>query len=144
MLLAKIAVGVGTTLVAAGAYTMREGVIRIDVDEHHSGGSHVHFWVPAAAVPMALELAPRRDLQRASRQAGQYMPTVRALTKELEKFPEATFVEIEGPDQHVLLQTHQGKLQIDFHDTDNTVHIVCPLAVIEDVSRQLEHSAPGA
>jgi len=51
VLLAKAALGLGGTLVLAGAYTMREGLIRIDVDEFRSGGSHVHLWVPAAAVP---------------------------------------------------------------------------------------------
>ena len=144
MLLAKVAIGVGTTLVAAGAYTMREGVIRIDVDEHRSGGSHVHFWVPAAAVPMALHLAPSRDLQQAAMQAGSYMPTLRTLTKELEKYPEATFVEVEGPDEHVRIQTHGGKLQIDVRDNGDTVHVLCPLAVIRDVSSELESYSPGA
>ena len=123
---------------------MREGVIRIDVDESRSGGSHVHFWVPAAAVPMALHLAPRRALQRAAVQASQFMPTVRTLTRELAKFSEATFVEVEGPDQHVLIRTHNGKLQIDVHDSGDTVHVLCPLAVIDDVSRELEESSPGA
>jgi len=56
MLLAKAALGLGGTIVLAGTYTMREGVIRIDIDEFRSGGSHVHMWVPAAAVPMAMHL----------------------------------------------------------------------------------------
>jgi len=144
MLLAKVAIGVGTSLVAAGAYTMREGVIRIDVDEHHSGGSHVHFWVPAAAVPMALHFAPRQHLQQAAMQAGPYMPTLRTLTKELEKYPDTTFVEVEGPDEHVRIQTHGGKLQIDVRDNGDTVHVLCPLAVIRDVSSELESYSPGA
>jgi hypothetical protein len=144
MLLAKVAIGVGTSLVAAGAYTMREGVIRVDVDEHRSGGSHVHFWVPAAAVPMALHFAPSRDLQRAAMQAGPYMQTVRTLTKELEKYPEATFVEVQGPDQHVRVQTHNGKLQIDVQDNGDAVHVLCPLSVIRDVSSELESYSPGA
>jgi hypothetical protein len=144
ILLAKVAIGVGTTLVAAGAYTMREGVIRIDVDEHRTNGSHLHFWVPATAVPMALHFAPRCHLQQAALEAGPYMPTLRALTKELEKYPDTTFVEVEGPDQHVRIQTHEGKLQIDVRDNGDTVHILCPLVVIRDVSSQLESYTPGA
>jgi len=144
MLLAKIAVGVGTTLVAAGAYTMREGVIRIDVDEHRSGGAHVHFWVPAAAVPMALHFAPSRHLEHAARQAGPYLPTLRALTKELKKYPEATLIEVEEPGEHVRIQTHQGKLQLDVVDPGETVHFLCPLAVLDDISRELESNRPGA
>jgi hypothetical protein len=33
MLLAKAALGMGSALVLAGAYTFHEGVIRVDVDE---------------------------------------------------------------------------------------------------------------
>ena len=51
MLLAKAALGVSGALVLAGAYTFREGVIRVDVDEYRDGGSHVHMWLPAAATP---------------------------------------------------------------------------------------------
>jgi hypothetical protein len=54
MLLAKAALGLGGALVLAGAYTFREGVIRIDVDESRGGGSHVHMWVPATAAPSHL------------------------------------------------------------------------------------------
>jgi len=32
VLLAKIALGFGATVVLAGAYTFREGVLRVDVD----------------------------------------------------------------------------------------------------------------
>ena len=53
LFLAKAALGLGGTIVLAGAYTFHEGVIRVDVDESREGGSHVHMWVPAAAVPMA-------------------------------------------------------------------------------------------
>jgi hypothetical protein len=144
MLLAKVAIGLGTTLVMAGAYTMREGVIKIDIDEHCSGGSHVHLWVPAAAVPMALHFAPKQDLRQAAREAGPYLPTMRTLTKELVKYPEATFVDVQGPDQHVRIQTHNGKLQIDVHDNGDTVHLLCPLAVLDDFSSELASYSPGA
>lgn len=144
MLLAKVAIGVGTTLAAAGAYTMREGVIKIDVDEHCSGGSHVHLWVPAAAVPLALHFASKQDLQQAARAAGPYLPTMRTLTKELVKYPEATFVDVQGPDQHVRIQTHNGKLQIDVQDNGDTVHLLCPLAVIDEFSSELASYSPGA
>ena len=62
MLLAKAALGLGGTLVLAGAYTFREGLIRMDVDEYRAGGSHVHMWLPAAMVPMAIHFVPKRNL----------------------------------------------------------------------------------
>ncbi len=144
MLLAKAALGLGGTLVLAGAYTMREGVIRIDVDEFRSGGSHVHMWVPAAAIPMAMHFVPSKHIRHASEQAREALPILHAFVKELKKYPDAEFVQIDDNDQHIRMRTHHGKLQIDVHAPDQKVHILCPLSAIEDVTSQLEEHAPGA
>jgi hypothetical protein len=141
MLLAKIALGLCGTLVVAGAYTFHEGVMR--VDEDHYDGHHVHVWVPAALVPIALHVIPSRHLDRAATQAGPWLPTLHALTKELKKYPEAELVEVEDGDQHVRIRTHQGKLLIDVTKPGEDVHVVCPLAMLEDVASQLEARAPG-
>ena len=144
MLLAKAALGLGSTIVLAGAYTMREGVIRIDVDEFRSGGSHVHMWVPAAAVPMAMHLVPDKHWRHASEQAREAIPIFHAIVKELKKYPDADFVEVMDHDQHVRIRTHDGKLQIDVDAPDEKVHVLCPLSTIEDVTLRLEEHASGA
>ena len=144
MLLAKAALGLGSTIVLAGAYTMREGVIRIDVDEFRSGGSHVHMWVPAAAVPMAMHLVPDKHWRHASEQAREAMPILHAIVKELRKYPDADFVEVKDYDQHVRVRTREGKLQIDVDAPDEKVHVLCPLSTIEDVTIQLEEHGPSA
>jgi hypothetical protein len=144
MLLAKTALGLGGTLVLAGAYTMREGVIRIDVDEYHSGGSHVHMWVPAAAVSMAMHFVPGKQMRHASEQAGEALPILHVVVKELKKYPNAEFVQIDDNDQHVRMRTQGGRLQIDVDAPDQKVHVLCPLSTIEDVTSQLEEHAPGA
>jgi hypothetical protein len=144
VLLAKAALGLGGTLVLAGAYTMREGVIRIDVDEYRSGGSHVHMWVPAAAVPMAMHFVPDKPLQHASEHAREALPILHALVKELKKYPDAEFVEIDDNHQHVRMRTHSGKLQIDVDAPGEKVHVLCPLSTIEDVTVQLQERGPRA
>src|SRR6266852_4284775 len=144
MLLAKAALGLGGTLVLAGAYTMREGVIRIDVDKFRSGGSHVHMWVPAAAIPMAMHFVPSKHMRHASEQAREALPILHAFVKELKKYPDAEFVQIADNDQHVRMRTHQGTLQIDVDAPDQKVHVLCPLSAIEDITSQLEEHAPGA
>ncbi len=144
MLLAKAALGLGGTLILAGAYTMREGLIRIDVDEFRSGGSHVHMWVPAAAIPMAMHFVPSKHMRHASEQAREALPILHAFVKELKKYPDAEFVQIDDNDQHVRMRTHQGKLQIDVDAPDQKVHVLCPLSAIEDITSQLEEHAPGA
>ncbi len=144
MLLAKAALGLGGTIILAGAYTFHEGVIRIDVDEYRSGGSHVHMWVPAAAVPMAMHFVPGEHLRHASEQAREALPVLHAIVKELKKYPDADFVEVDGHDQHVRMRTHGGNLQIDVDAPDEKIHVLCPLSTIEDVASRLEEHAPAA
>jgi hypothetical protein len=140
MLLAKLALGLGGTIVLAGVYTFHEGILR--VDEKHGDARHVQVWVPAAVVPIALHFVPRRHLEQALEQAGPWMPTVRALTKELEKYPEAEFVEVRDSQEHVRVRTHDGKVLVDVTAPDEEVHVSCPLAMIEHVARELEAEAP--
>jgi len=144
MLLAKAALGLGGTIVLTGAYTMREGVIRVDVDEYRAGGCHVHLWVPAAAVPMAMHFVPSKHMRHTSEQAREALPVLHAFVKELKKYPDAEFLEVVDRDQHVRMRTHGGKLQIDVEAPDQKVHVLCPLSAIEDVTSQLEEHAPGA
>src|SRR5260370_9227336 len=113
VLLGKAALGLGGTLVLAGAYTMREGVIRIDVDEYRSGGSHVHMWVPAAAIPMVMHFVPEKCIHNAAFQAREAMPILHPFVKELQKYPDAAFLQIADKSHHLQIRTHGGKLQID-------------------------------
>jgi hypothetical protein len=143
MLLAKAALGLSGALAMAGAYTFHEGVIRVDVDEYRAGGSHIHMWVPAAVVPMTMHFVPKHHLCDAAERAREFLPVAHALFKELEKFPDSEFVEVDD-DQHVQICTHGGKLQIDVNEPGQKVHLLVPLSTIDDVVGQLEASAPGA
>lgn len=142
--LAKAALGVGGALVAMGAYTFHEGVIRVDVDEFRAGGSHVHLWVPAAMVPMTMHFVPKHHLCHAASQAREFLPVAHALFRELKNFPDAEFVEVQDGEQHARIRTHEGKLQIDVDDPDEKVHVLVPLSAVDDVVGQLEDSAPDA
>ena len=130
ILLAKVAIGFGTTLAVAGAYTFRQGVIRVDVDEFRQGGSHVHMWVPAAAVPMALHFVPKHHLNHASTEACEAMPVVRAMFHELRNYPITVFVEVtEGDQQHVRVATEHGALTIDVTEKgEEDVHLRVPIS----------------
>jgi len=144
MLLAKIALGLASTVAFAAVYTFREGVIRVDVDEYRAGGSHVHLWVPAAVVPIALRCTPRNHLENAAENIKPWIPTIRQLAKELEKYPEANLVEVIDGDDHVQIRTHAGKLQIDVHEPGESVHVAFPIATLEEISGQLTENIPGA
>lgn len=144
LLAAKIALGCGAGLVLMTAYTFRQGVIRIDADENRPNGTHLHLWFPAAAVPMAMHMVPSRQFRQVGEEAQRCLPLLHAVAKELNKYPEAEFVEIQDGPQHAHVRTHNGSLLIDVDEPGNHVHVACPLATIDDVATQLASSAPPA
>jgi hypothetical protein len=146
LLAAKIALGLGGSLALATAYTFHEGVIRVDVDENHNGGSHVHFWVPATVVPMAFHVVPRDRMKEAAEQAQPWLPLMHAVSKELKHYPNAELVEVrdQGGLENVHVRTHDGKLLIDVEDPGNNVHLACPIDTLEDIANGLEANCPGA
>ena len=143
MIIAKLALGLASTMVFATVYTFREGVIRVQVDEHREGGSHVHLWVPAAAVPMAMHFVPKEHLREASSRASEYMPLVQIVTAELRRYPDTTFVDVQDGTDHVRVATAGSKIQIDVVNDEENVHVLVPLATVDDISHQLADNAPG-
>jgi hypothetical protein len=139
MIIAKLALGLASTMVFATVYTFREGVIRVDVDEHRDGGSHVHFWVPAAAVSMAMHFVPKEHLREASRHTAEFVPLVRIVTSELRRYPDTTFVDVESGEDHVRVATVGAKLQIDVLNPEENVHVAVPLSALNDVAHQLTY-----
>jgi hypothetical protein len=144
LIIAKIALGMASTVALATVYTFREGVIRVDVDEYREGGSHVHFFVPAAAVPMAVHFAPQRHKEHAEERLQEWMPMIRQLSKELEKYPDTEFVDVRDEAEHVRVRTHAGKLQVDVTGPGESVHVACPIATIEDLGEEFAANRPGA
>jgi hypothetical protein len=141
MLLAKLALGFCGTVAVAAVYVFHEGIMRVDAD--NADGRHLHVWFPAAVVPMAMYVVPAHYFKNVPADANDLLPTLRALTKELKKYPEAELVEVDDAHDHVRIRTHQGKLLIDVIESDETVHVACPLATLEDISRELEAKSPG-
>jgi len=133
MILAKIALGAVGTMAVATVYTFREGTIRVDVDEHRAGGSHVHFWVPAAAVPAALHFVPDDKLQEAVDRSRDALPIVQIVAEELEKYPNAEFVTVDGQDEHVKVSVKNGKVYVDVLDHNDEVHVAMPVSTIKEV-----------
>ena len=138
MILAKLALGAVGTLAVATVYTFHEGTIRVDVDEHRPGGSHVHLWVPATVVPAALHFVPDDKLQEAADRAHEALPLFKVLAEELQKYPNADFVQVDGENQHVKVSIHDGKIYVDVQDHGDDVHVAVPVATIEDVVESLD------
>ena len=144
MLLAKIALGIGGTAVLAGAYVFHEGALRVSVQEHRPDGAHFSLVLPAAMVPLAVHAVPRQKLENALHGNANALPLLRALSKELKNYPNSDFVDVHDGEEHIRVRTRDGKLQIDVESPRETVHVACPLEMIDDLARQLEARSPAA
>ncbi len=142
LIIAKIALGFGATLAVGGAYVFHEGVINVDVDEFRPGGSHVHVWVPATAVSLGMLVVPRHHLEHAASQVQPYLPVLREVAKELKRFPNAKFVEVQDGTDRVFIGTVDGKIRIDAVNNNETVHLRIPIETVEDVADRLQTDAP--
>jgi acetylornithine deacetylase/succinyl-diaminopimelate desuccinylase-like protein len=69
---------------------------------------------------------------------------LRQLSKELEKNPDAEFVDVQSEAEHVRVRTHAGKLQVDVTGPGESVHVACPIATIEDLAEEFAANRPGA
>jgi hypothetical protein len=142
LFLAKAALGLSAMVAMSTVYVFHEGVIKIDVDENYSGGSHVHFWVPATAVSFGMHFVPHRHLEQAAAQSRPYLPAMRELVKELKKYPNAELVDVTDANEHVHISIVDGKILIDSVSPDEIVHLRVPVETLLDVSDRLEANAP--
>src|SRR5260370_10742483 len=102
------------------------------------------MWVPAAAIPMVMHFVPEKCIHNAAFQAREAMPILHAFVKELKKYPDAAFVQIDDKSEHVRIRTHGGKLHIDVDAPVPRVHVLGPLSTIEDVCSQFHVRGPAA
>jgi hypothetical protein len=144
LVLAKVALGLGATVAMAGAYVCHEGVIRVDVDEQRAGGSHVHFWVPAMVVATGMHFLPKNQLNHTTAEVRPFLPALREIAKELEKYPNVELVDVSDARDHVRIAMEDGRLRIDAVSEDgDVVHVSVPARVLRDVTDELEEKAPG-
>jgi hypothetical protein len=83
-------------------------------------------------------------LQQAAEQLRPYLPVLRQISKELEKYPNAELVDVNDNTDHVCAAMVNGKLRIDANeDRETVVHIVVPVETIRDAVNRLEEVSPG-
>jgi len=128
----------------AGIVTYEAGAVRISVHEKKPGGDHVRLIVPAVLVPLGLHFVPAKQLHKNAAEIRQWLPALKAASQELEHCPDATFVEVKGPDENVGIRKSGDSLVIDVDDPGETVHVSFPLRMVTAAVRQLEAGNPPA
>jgi len=143
---AAVAGGAGTLALAAvmvgGAFVYDMGAVRVSVQSKKPGGEHIRLIVPAVAAPIAMQFAPKRELQKAMEEAGPYLPAIKIALEELAKCPDGPLVQVTSPHEKVNIAKQGDALVIDVDDEGETVHVSVPLKAAGVVISQLESIPP--
>jgi len=122
---------------SAAAATYRAGLVRIHVTEKKPGGENFHLIVPGIALTSALGLVPDEHLRDGLRDARPWLPLAAVAARELQRYPDATFIEVSSPREHVRIETRGGVLTLDVDSPDETVHLAIPLATLAGLTAEL-------
>jgi hypothetical protein len=137
-----VAGGVGTLLLGAalagGALVYDMGGVWISVKAKKPGGENIRLVVPAAVGPVALWLAPKKDIRKAAKDARPWLPAIKAAAEELRNCPDGPLVEVTNPNEKVRIAKQGGALVIDVDDPNETVHVSVPLKAVGIMAAQLE------
>ena len=137
ILLAKLGIGVLSTVVVGAAALSSEGFIDVRVHEKQPDGTNVTVFVPAALVPLALKFVPREHLTDASEHLREFMPIIDATIPALEHCPDGVFVEVIDANEHVVVAKSGGSIVIDVTDPGETVHVSVPLRAAESAIHEI-------
>jgi hypothetical protein len=130
---------------AAGTATVYDaGLIRVHVVEKKQDGQNIHVWVPGIAVPVAMQLAPDRELAKAGRHIRQHLPIIEAALKGLEECPDTVFVEVISSRERVRVEKKGDLILIDVDSGSESVSVSLPLKVVRYAVDELKDAATTA
>jgi hypothetical protein len=137
------AAGVGALL--TGSYLYSQGLIRVSVHEKREGGEHIRLVVPGAIVPLALAFVPAKEIGRhMPAEARQHLPVVQAALGELQRLPDCTLVQVDGPGEHVRIRVQDHQIIVDVDDHEDEVHVTLPLSSLNSVMAKVGRAAEFA
>jgi hypothetical protein len=137
ILLAKVTLGIAGVGLASAGVLCSEGLVNVKVIEKQPQGVHIHVIALAMLAPIALRLAPKRDLAQAAREIQPYMPTIRAALEGLRDSDDVVLVEVKEPGEHVQVAKSGGSIIVDVDDPGDTVHVSAPIRTISSTVDQL-------
>ena len=139
---AAILASVASVPVLAGAFVYNAGLARVEVIEKTPNGHHIRLYVPAVVVPIAVRLAPKEKLRRASRDLQAWLPAIKAASEELRRCPDGPLVEVDSRDEHVRIMKRGDALVIDVDSASETVHVSFPLRALAYTASELVIEGP--
>jgi len=143
ILLGKIALGMASVGLAGAGVLCSDGVVHVKVIEKEPHGLYISLVAPAMLAPIAVHLAPRRGLARASRQIQPYMPMIRAALDGLRETDDVVLVEVKAPGEHVKVSRLAGSIVVDVDDAGERVQVSTPIRAISSAVEQLAAATPN-
>jgi len=137
ILLGKIVLGMAGVGLAGASILCSEGLVHVKVIEKQPQGVHINVIAPAMLAPIAVHLAPQRDLAQAARRIQPYMPVIRAALDGLRDSEDAVLVDVTEPGEHVEVAKSGGSIVVDVDDDAETVHVSTPVRAISSTVEQL-------
>ena len=129
MIFGKFLAGAMYTTLIGGAVLFHEGAITVNVKETHRSGDPERVFVvaPAAVVPWAVKFIPVQHMPRLPEEAMDALPALQAAADELERMPDAVFVEVQSPREQVKIAKDGGNFTVDVVSDREEVHISVPV-----------------
>lgn len=143
ILLGKIVLGMAGVGLAGASVLCSEGLVHVKVIEKEPQGHHINVFAPAVLAPIAVHLAPRRELAQAAREIQPNMPVIRAALAGLRDTEDVVFVEVNEPGEHVQVSKSHGSIIVDVEDAGETVHVSAPIRAISSTVEQLAAATPN-
>ncbi|MBU1701834.1 MAG: hypothetical protein KJ970_03215 [Candidatus Eisenbacteria bacterium] len=121
----------------------RAGVLKIQYTEYGPHGDHISLYIPGFVVQTALGFVPKSaldfDLDPGTEP---WIYLAMESISELEKIPDAVFVEVESGNETVLIRKEGINLTIDVENSDEKVHLSIPMNSVKAVLNRI--NPPGA
>ncbi len=136
-ILAAVLLVFGVAVGSAAAATYRAGLVRVSVEEKRPGGDNVKIIVPGILLTTGLKFVPEQRLREGLGDARPWLPVAAALARELERYPDASFIEVSSGQDQVRISTRGGVLLVDVNSSEETVHASIPLATLADLTAEL-------
>jgi len=116
-------------------------VLQAGVGSVYVKNEEVTLWlpVPMAAVDLGLWFIPAKELEDVQENLLPVRDVILAGFHELQNIPDATLVEVETPDESVLVLKEGNDLVVDVDSrTDGKVHVKLPLDSLERILRNTQ------
>jgi hypothetical protein len=134
-IVAGIIVLVVATVGVAVAAVYHAGTVAVDVTP--ADDSSISVALPAGLLNLAIALVPDDVVRDVTDELEPVWPTVQAAARELHRAPDFVLLEVEGPDEHVLIEKRDGRMLIVVEERGERISVALPLSTIRRIADKL-------